>query len=563
MSKLVMVACSITLLIVTIDWFFDILPGNVQHRLPKVINYHASHPARIISDIKIEVCFTESGCRDKETETWKMVPKDLKYGASSWSTLAKTYLFSNSSETDVDDERVVVDIVCNKTLLQERIRDKHHEGKSLSEISDDDIRSGGWELVDDTNLWMLKDTFDSKKERIMGIDVLFGTDAVDARAGWSLVQGNIIDLKNTEIVPRLSVLRAREHPVLAETQRATIKDELRVNSNGKFKVLQIADLHYGSGPGEGQCCDSAGDISHIDHHQCQADSETQRFVESVLDLEKPDMVVLSGDQIYAKESLDQISALYKAVACLESRKIPYALIWGNHDDEGGQLDRGSLSNAASHLDHSLFETGPEDVDGFGNYMVSVKAARSSYPALTFYFADSHGRQNTKSGNPPYKPLSDKQLDYLKRMSSEQKIAQKGYSHIPLAMAFIHVPFMEFRFISNMMGTAREGVACARTGNARDVFQEIGVSIVACGHDHTNDYCGVNSKDDSNAIWLCYGGAVGERGYAGHDYVRRLRVYEFDTQSGSITSWKRTHDSVLERSDEQILVQGGELVYTKI
>lgn len=562
LSRLVAVVCCAIGLVLLCDWFFDILPGKVQKQLPKAFSYHASHPAMIVTDLKVEVCFSESRCREKETESWKMLPKDIKVGASSWTSLAKSYMYYNQSETISAEELVIVDITCNRTELVDKVKQLSTTDKAEDQITDADIVLLGWEQVKNTNAWVHKDIFNAKKDRIMGVEILYGSDAVDPRANWAVLPGNLIDLDNTEVVPRLSVYQAHQDSIPQGEHKSDVKDKLRVNSNGKFKVMQIADLHYGNGPGQGLCRDSAGDIAHISRAECRADTETRIFVESVLDLEKPDMVVLSGDQLFGEAALDQVSAYYKAVEPLEKRKIPYAVIWGNHDEDAGTpLDRAHMSALASSLDHSLFESGPEDVDGYGNYKVSVKAARSNYPALTFYFADSHGRQNTKSGNPPYLPLTDKQLEHLKALNTEEKTAQKGYSHIPLSMAFIHVPFMEFRFISNMVGEAREGVACARTGDARDVFASMGVSIVACGHDHTNDYCGVNEKDDTG-IWLCYGGAVGERGYAGHDYTRRLRLYEFDTQSGSITTWKRLHDMILERTDEQTLVKGGELVYEK-
>jgi predicted phosphodiesterase len=52
-----------------------------------------------------------------------------------------------------------------------------------------------------------------------------------------------------------------------------------------------------------------------------------------LDVEKPDLVILTGDQLH-HDILDSQSALFKVVAPLIERSIPYAVVFGNHDDEG-------------------------------------------------------------------------------------------------------------------------------------------------------------------------------------------------------------------------------------
>ena len=58
--------------------------------------------------------------------------------------------------------------------------------------------------------------------------------------------------------------------------------------------------------------------------------------------------------------------------------------------------------------------------------------------------------------------------------------------------------------------------------------------------------------------MCYAGGVGFGGYAGYGgYVRRLRVFEIDTNEARITTWKRVeHGKTSERIDSQIIVEAG-------
>jgi predicted MPP superfamily phosphohydrolase len=64
---------------------------------------------------------------------------------------------------------------------------------------------------------------------------------------------------------------------------------LHFHKNGNFKILQVADLHYSTDPGH--CRDT--DLS-----PCrEGDYRTKELLARVLDEEKPDLVVFSGDQV--------------------------------------------------------------------------------------------------------------------------------------------------------------------------------------------------------------------------------------------------------------------------
>lgn len=58
--------------------------------------------------------------------------------------------------------------------------------------------------------------------------------------------------------------------------------------------------------------------------------------------------------------------------------------------------------------------------------------------------------------------------------------------------------------------------------------------------------------------MCYAGGVGFGGYAGYNkYIRRVRVFEIDTNTANIETWKRVEYGELgTKVDHQLLVQGG-------
>lgn len=61
-----------------------------------------------------------------------------------------------------------------------------------------------------------------------------------------------------------------------------------MSAEGTFRILQVADLHFSVGDGE--CRDT-------DKNPCVGDVDSAALLERVLDAEKPDLVVFSGDQL--------------------------------------------------------------------------------------------------------------------------------------------------------------------------------------------------------------------------------------------------------------------------
>lgn len=141
---------------------------------------------------------------------------------------------------------------------------------------------------------------------------------------------------------------------------------LHFSHEGKFKILQVADLHYSVS--HGSCRDT--DIS-----PCLAsDNLTNTLIGRALDAEKPDLVVFTGDQLNGQgTSWDPKSVLAKFAVAVTDRGIPWAAVFGNHDTDMGDIKEEELK-LLQHLPYSLVQRGPEDVHGVGNYVLKVRSA---------------------------------------------------------------------------------------------------------------------------------------------------------------------------------------------
>jgi hypothetical protein len=175
-------------------------------------------------------------------------------------------------------------------------------------------------------IWVLRSKFSGKiNHAVTEVDVLFGEDAVDPRPQWSLMQSPLRLDNQLEIpVARLSVLYGKAKP------RQDAPANLRVTADGKFKIIQISDTHMVTGVGT---CKDAIDANGKNVPESEADPLTVKFMGEILDVEKPDLVILTGDQLH-HDIPDSQSALFKVVAPIIQRQIPFAAVFGNHDSEG-------------------------------------------------------------------------------------------------------------------------------------------------------------------------------------------------------------------------------------
>ncbi|KAI7908825.1 hypothetical protein M9X92_011974 [Pyricularia oryzae] len=312
----------------------------------------------IVTDLTVHFSSHSVSTCEPDSRTWHRIEKDLYLHTSdqrAWVYIA----LANEQELAAKD-LLVMDII---------VGDPPQNSKSSWER-----RPGG--------IWVLRGEFNGKiDDFVTEVDVLFGMDAVDPRPEWALIRSPIQLKCQADIsVARLSILhgRAKLRP------RAT----LRVRDDGKFRIVQISDTHMVTDVG---LCKDAID-AHGNHLPwTEADPLTVKFIGEILDIEKPDLVVLTGDQLH-HDICDSQSALFKVVAPIIERSIPFAAVFGNYDSEGTHaLSRTEQMRILESLPYSLCEPGPDLVNGIGNFYLQVLAPAPSHLLLsTLHCLDSHG-----------------------------------------------------------------------------------------------------------------------------------------------------------------------------
>lgn len=382
------------------------------------------------------------------------------------------------------------------------------------------------------------------------IDLFFGNNSQDPRYNWYLQKNSIFHSDN-----KFNSYLSFKYTSISATPQQNEIQLIKNPLTNHFKIMQIADLHFG--------------IDTINSKKDDPDAKSLDFIGKVLDQELPDLVVLSGDQIMGDLSKkDSKSSLLKALYPIIKRKIPYTMVWGNHDDEGS-FDRWQLSEFVSKLPYSLYKMNAMDTHdqsfGVGNYVIYVYD--NNIPVIDFYtppmislmFLDSHKYTRSKI-RPGYDFIKKQQLNYLKY----EKSILTGVTDYHTSLAFFHIPLREYLNIKShrketkgeqnpFIGSVGEPVCCSHhESDAIKTFAELGVDVVSVGHDHCNDYCLEDDSTDRD-IWLCYAGVAGEGGYGckgGFD--RRVRIYDVEPDSGRIASWKILQSDLHGRLDYQII-----------
>ncbi|WCF07408.1 metallophosphoesterase family protein [Paenibacillus thiaminolyticus] len=283
--------------------------------------------------------------------------------------------------------------------------------------------------------------------------------------------------------------------------------------DGTFTIVQFTDLHVGGG-------------------RTELDARTLALTERIIERERPDLAVYSGDMLYGKETAEPVATLRRIVEAAERREVPFAVIFGNHDAEGGATREELLEGIAS-CRMSLAEAGPADIHGVGNYVIAVKASSQAGPAALLYLFDSGVMAPASVGG--YAWIRPDQVDWYRRESNRLR---QRHGALP-SLAFFHIPIPEFREAwesGQAAGIRQEAECCPRLNSGLfAAMLESGDMIAAfAGHDHDNDYAG-----SVHGIRLGYGRVTGYGGYGG--LQRGARIIRLLEGRSRFQTWIRLDD----------------------
>ena len=271
------------------------------------------------------------------------------------------------------------------------------------------------------------------------------------------------------------------------------------------------------------------------------DPRTVRLLEAVLDDQRPDLVVFTGDNIRSGPETrgDVWRAIRSFAEPVDSREIPWLVTFGNHDEDHTSLtgvdEEAMLEHYRSYA-YNVNRPGPQGVHGTGNMHLLVHASDSPRPVLAIwaldsgrYFPDSVAEQALEAdGLPGWDVIHPTQVAWYHRTSTA--LEEDSGRPVP-GLAFFHIPLWEFRFMwearehHGVVGEKNEGVSSGpfNSGLFAAMLERGDVRGVFVGHDHVNDYVGdyfgIRLGYAANAGFGTYGLDGEER-----DRLRGARVF---------------------------------------
>ena len=308
---------------------------------------------------------------------------------------------------------------------------------------------------------------------------------------------------------------------------STTTKALQFNEDGKFRIMHVTDTH-------------------LDSDNVEA---SVWLIAQACDRENPDLVVVTGDNVtndddanITKKHIDMLMNVF------QSRNIPTAITFGNHDSETGAMTREELMAYYNTFSCSIsLDDGPS-LTGCGTYNIPVMASDGSKVKFNVWVFDS----NDYDGNGHYGNVKADQVEWYKQKSDELKAANGG--EVVYSVAFQHIivpevydalkkvnhkkPFSYEHIINKgeyymfdpdgvNFGTLTETPCSGGENDGQfDAMVEKGdVLAMYTGHDHTNGF-GVRHKgiDISNTVSSRYNGDAFSSQYG----YRIIDIDEADT-----------------------------------
>lgn len=306
------------------------------------------------------------------------------------------------------------------------------------------------------------------------------------------------------------------------------KNAIRMNKDGRLVIMQVSDPQ---------------DMKYVRKAMV-------KMLDKAYDTVKPDLVLFTGDNILGNHLLDarfgsrQVAegkeatldimkaSLHHICAPLEKRGIPFAMIYGNHDDMNLVTKEEQIEIYKSYSGCLPMNDCSNGVD-CDTYNIPVLSADGSKTVFNIWMLDSAWHDKTE--DKCYTAIKPEAVEWYKKTSAELK-SENGGENVPSLM-FMHIPLKEteefvepcspddegarklvldplggYKRLKPSMAKGYLGECPCVLDDDSGLFEAVvengDVKAVVFGHDHCNSfegrYKGVDFIQTACASFRCFG-----------------------------------------------------------
>lgn len=330
-------------------------------------------------------------------------------------------------------------------------------------------------------------------------------------------------------------------PATSKVDRLTFEKEF-------FRIIQLTDFHE-------WMAEESKDSSIIFEVKDTLKPALEGYIADVLDIYQPDLVVLTGDNIFPLSFLYDLTQnigvkTYEYIGKIfEERKQYLTLTFGNHDSEcvankedllGAVSDYkyfiGGENCGIAHLSYAYSTKDSNNAldTRLGNYSIPIYNGEKI--AYNIFLLDSGSYNYVPAAGIPYRYILNEQAEWYKEVST-LLAEDNGGKPIPSIM-FTHIPLLEHQEAYLQSGESigvwtNVSPSTTRSRIFEDMLAQGDVRAIFVGHNHSNSITCFYEYGGQKIMMGITPQAAADS-YSDNESVMRCRVIDINKHGGLVT-----------------------------